>query len=116
MLELVGFGAGGQYATMRKLARLPRLARVLRIMRVVKLIKMIKNNKTVQNSLEKLSMNPGIMRLITTLIIVGIIVHVYACLWFLQSKMSDHGPDTWVSRYDYVNEESKLQYIASLYW
>jgi hypothetical protein len=116
LLDLIGFGQGGQYNTMRKLVRLPRLARIFRVMRVFKLITMIKNNKTVQNFLEKLSMNPGIMRLITTLIFVSILVHVYACLWFLQSKWSEHDPDTWVFRYDYVNELPKLQYIASVYW
>jgi hypothetical protein len=117
VLDLIGADTGtGQYNTLRKLARLPRLARLFRVLRIVKLVKIIKNNKTVQNALEKLSMNPGIMRLITTLIIVSVWVHVFSCLWFLQSKMQDHNPDTWVARYEAQDLEVKLQYLTAVYW
>lgn len=116
-LDLLGADTGtGHYNTLRKLARLPRLARLFRVLRIIKLVKIIKNNKTVQNALEKLSMNPGIMRLITTLIIVSVLVHVFSCLWFLQSKMQDHNPDTWVARYVAQDLETKIQYLISVYW
>ena len=117
ILDLVGASTGGgQVNTIRKMARLPRLLRIFRVLRILKLIKMMKNNKTVQNFLEKLSMNPGIMRLITTLILVSILVHVYACLWYLQSRMSNHDPDTWVARYGAQDTETKILYLTAVYW
>ncbi|CAI2375652.1 unnamed protein product [Moneuplotes crassus] len=112
-LDLLGAGTGGgQVNTIRKLARLPRLFRIFRVLRILKLVKIIRKSAF----LEKLTMNPGIMRLITTLIIVSILVHVYACLWFLQSKLSDHSPDTWVARYSYQDTEIKIQYLTAVYW
>ena len=117
VLDLVGANTGsGQYNTLRKLARLPRLARLFRVLRIIKLVKMMKNNKAIQNTVEKLSLNPGIMRLFTTLLIVSVLVHVYSCLWFLQSKFQNHGPDTWVARYDARETETKIQYLTAIYW
>lgn len=79
IFDLMGTeGTSDQLNIMRKLARLPRLARLFRVLRILKLIKMLKNNRTIQNFLERLSMNPGIMRLISTVIIVAVIVHVYS--------------------------------------
>lgn len=73
VLDLIGADTqAGQYNTLRKLVRLPRLARMFRVLRILKLVKMIKNNRSVQNFLEKLTMNPGIMRLVTTVIIVSV--------------------------------------------
>lgn len=116
ILDVIGFGGAGKYNTVRKLARLPRLFRIFRVLRILKLIKMIKNNKNIQQFLDKLSMNPGIMRLVTTVIVIFVIVHVYSCLWFLQAKMQGFYPDSWVARTDNVMEESQIQYLSAVYW
>lgn len=117
VFEVFGMNSGGgKYNTLRKLARLPRLMRIFRVLRIVKLIKVIKNNKGLQQLLDKISMNPGIMRLITTLVIISVCVHVYSCLWFLQAKMLGFFPDSWVYRRDVVEETPQIQYLHALYW
>jgi len=78
ILDLLGAQGAGKFNLLRKLARLPRLARLFRVLRILKLIKMLKSNRSIQHYLERMSMNPGIMRLITTLIIISALVHVYS--------------------------------------
>lgn len=114
IMDLIGASTGtGSYKNLLKLARLPRLVRVLRIL---KFIELMKKNKIMQNMIRKISMNPGIMRLINTLIIVSVLVHVYSCLWFLQSKVQNHNPKTWVMRTDSIDLEPSIQYLTAVYW
>lgn len=117
ILDLVGFGGNSsQFNALRKLARLPRLARLIRVLRILKIVKVLRNNRSIQNFFDKISMNPGTMRLVTSLIAIGVIVHVFSCLWFLQAKMQDFYPDSWVVRTGSMEEESNYQYLKAIYW
>ena len=44
------------------------------------------------------------------------ICHIISCLWFLSAKLEGFGPDTWVFRHEYMNDDPDIQYMASLYW
>jgi hypothetical protein len=53
-------------------------------------------------------MNVGIVKMITVTVSVFFIVHLMGCFWFMQAKLDDFNPDTWVVRLDYIDEESGL--------
>ena len=76
----------------------------------------MKTNKNIQNFIEKLVMNPGIMRLITTLILALWCVHVYAWFWYLQVTMEDNDYKTWVLRKSAQDENPSIKYLTALYW
>ena len=45
-----------------------------------------------------------------------IITHLFACFWFLTSKINDYDPDTWVYRMKLLDADNFTCYIYSLYW
>lgn len=99
-----------------RLSRLPRLYRLMRILRLFKLLRLFKSNQTFKKIFDLINVNVGIVKMITVLVSVFFLVHLVGCFWFMQAKLDDFNPDTWVVRLDYVNEESGVQYLASLYW
>ena len=40
--------------------------------------------------------NAGVIRMIKMLLIFSLLVHLFACLYFLIAKLQDFGIDTWV--------------------
>ena len=113
---ITGGSGGGNISMMKKLARLPRLIRLFRVLRVLKLIKMLKTNKSFQEFLEKLIMNPGIMRLISTIVLALCFVHVYAWFWYLQITLEDQDYKTWVFRKSVQDQSPSIKYLYSFYW
>ncbi len=64
----------------------------------------------------KLNLDLGIMRLMKTLVVVFFIVHLFGCSWFFLAKLSNFSPDTWVVRYDLLDNPPIEQYLAAVYW
>jgi len=77
---------------------------------------LFKSNKTFKKIFDLINLNVGIVKMITVLVSVFFLVHLVGCFWFLQAKLDDFNPDTWLVRLDYINEDSGIQYLASLYW
>ena len=42
--------------------------------------------------------------------------HIVACLWFFLAKLEGFGPDTWIARSGYLDENDGRLYIAAIYW
>ena len=61
-------------------------------------------------------MNVGIVKMIMVAVSVMFLVHLIGCFWFLQAKLSDFNPDTWVIRFGFMDSDSSVQYLASVYW
>jgi hypothetical protein len=49
-------------------------------------------------------------------VIIVLMTHIFACLWFLTANLSDFSPDTWVSRKNLQNSPPDVQYLYALYW
>lgn len=45
-----------------------------------------------------------------------VVTHIFACFWFMSSKMSDFNPDTWVYRMNMIDSDPSYQYLQSFYW
>ena len=63
-----------------------------------------------------INMNVGIVKMIMVAVSVMFLVHLIGCFWFLQAKLSDFNPDTWVIRFGFMDSDSSVQYLASVYW
>lgn len=79
----------GNSVKLLRLARLPRLYRLLRILRLFKMLRLIKHNKSMKKMMDLIRMNAGIMRMINVAITVFFLVHLVACVWFLQAKFDN---------------------------
>jgi hyperpolarization activated cyclic nucleotide-gated potassium channel 1 len=60
--------------------------------------------------------NKGIIRLVSFVLVVIILSHFAACIWFWVARINDFNHETWVFRYDLMNEEKARLYLFSLYW
>jgi hyperpolarization activated cyclic nucleotide-gated potassium channel 2 len=86
-------GKGARYA---KLARIPRIYRIVRIIRIFKIFKIFKYHKGVKRQLTKLKLNSGTIRVVKIIAAALFAVHVMACVWFMQARLHDFEPSTWV--------------------
>ena len=53
---------------------------------------------------------------VTFLILVAMMLHIAACVWFFIAKVALFAPDTWVARKQIVDEDATLKYEYSFYW
>ena len=100
-------GAKGKTSSVKllRLTRLPRLYRLLRILRLFKMLRLFKTSKSFKKLFDTIKMNAGIMKMITVAVTVFFLVHLVGCLWFLQAKLDDFDPDTWVVRLGYLDKD-----------
>ncbi|MCO4769819.1 MAG: cyclic nucleotide-binding domain-containing protein [Deltaproteobacteria bacterium] len=54
------------------------------------------------------------LALLTTALVV--LNHQVGCLWFAQSALAGHPPDSWVARQGLVDASTAEQYLRALYW
>ena len=81
-----------------------------------KLLRLLKSSKHFKRMFDIINMNVGIVKMIMVAVSVMFLVHLIGCFWFLQAKLSDFNPDTWVIRFGFMDSESSVQYLASVYW
>lgn len=63
-----------------------------------------------------LKLSAGKLKLIMFFLESTIICHLFACIWFFSAKVNMFSPNTWVNRYDWIDESTELLYIKSLYY
>jgi hypothetical protein len=93
---------------------------MVKIFKLKRIISYAQANKNVQKCWKyffgKLKINAAITRMIMCSIIVILITHVFACLWFLTAKFNDFHPDTWVARLGLQDSDPGIQYLYSMHW
>ncbi len=106
----------GGYSSMTKLVRLPRLYRLFRISRILKLLKNKGNNKYLERIQDFLSIRNSVMRMGQSCISIVLFLHITSCLWYFTAKLDNFEPETWVTRYSYIDSDNGTIYLTSLYW
>lgn len=106
----------GQYSELLRLLRLPRLYRLAKIIRILDASSPAGQNRLLDKCKDVLKLNHGSVKLLTTVLMIGIAIHLAACFWFLSAKASDLQPETWVARIGQVDAPASTQYLASVYW
>jgi len=76
-------------AKMYKLIRLAKLKFILRVFRKINFVQAFKS---------KLKLSAAFFRMMFTLMIAGMSVHLVSCLWYLAAKYKNFSPETWVVR------------------
>lgn len=56
------------------------------------------------------------MRLINFFVTVLLGIHLTSCFWFFVAKLEGFSPDTWVTKYGYIDKDAGSLYFISLYW
>lgn len=106
----------GQYSDLLRLLRLPRLYRLAKIIHILDTASPSRQNGLLEKCKDVLKMNHGGVKLLTTVMMIGIAIHVAACFWFFAARGSGFGPETWIVRIGQVDSPVSTQYLASVYW
>ncbi|OMJ89207.1 hypothetical protein SteCoe_8684 [Stentor coeruleus] len=114
-MQLV-FENDNKYNSLLRVTRMQRLYRVLRIAKVLRLIKVFKNKDQRKYINLILKVSIGLERLIYFLLLLGVIIHIIACMWVFLGKMYYDSPDNWISRFRFQDYDNLDLYIVSMYW
>jgi len=106
----------GHYNTLLRLTRLRSIPKLFRLSRIAKMFKHYQKSSMIESVQAMFNLSYAFMRLVTSLLMIVVTVHLFACFWYLVAKIEDFGPDTWVSRYGYMECEVFTCYLTSLYW
>jgi hypothetical protein len=98
------------------LFRLPKLYRLFRLTKFMKLTKALNSKLFLQKIEMILGINESFVKLFTFFITVFIICHIYACLWYYTAKFGNFEPESWVHRYDLLDEEKINLYLKCIYF
>lgn len=79
-------------------------------------IKKLSQNAIVDQIFKKFSMSAGLSRLFNTLMLVLILSHLFACLWYYTARLDKFNEDTWMSRYNMLDADPSKIYLASVYY
>jgi CRP-like cAMP-binding protein len=99
--------------------RMIRITKVIRIFRASKILKIIEHfsdTDTIEYWQDLIMNYQGTSRLIATVFVILIMGHISACMWYFFAKLDDFGPDTWVSRYGWLDESAGMLYLRGLYF
>lgn len=91
-------------------ARLIKILRVSKIGRFTGIFSKFAENSVFLNNYQ------GVTRLLSGMLIVILMTHIVACIWFLSARVNSFEPDTWVFRYNFIDMSTGRLYLASFYW
>ncbi|MBL1211571.1 ion transporter, partial [Geminocystis sp. GBBB08] len=86
------------------------ILRIFRLLRIVRLVLIFHRWESYSH------INPGYIRISKLFIIVIILTHWIACIWFFLAFIDNFPPDSWVVILKIENASVSRQYIHSLYW
>jgi len=106
------------YNSLVRLSRLSRLYRLLRIIRLIRIVKLINVSKIkIIQQLKIMTMfSTSMQRMIKTMILCLVFVHLSACFFFLIAKINDFSPNTWIFQVGLQDADPDVQYLNSFYW
>jgi hypothetical protein len=88
----------------------------LLMFRVLKALFRINEISFVEKIREMLRVNTGVVKVIFFFTNTVILCHIFACVWYFNAVCENFNPDTWVFRYDLLDEDIGLLYLKSLYF
>ena len=119
LLDMLGSDSSAKTSRYNNLLRLARLPRLYKLFRIARVIKAFDHNHT-EGMLDRVQdffqINSRLLKLVKFLLTASICVHLSACVWYFAAKISDLGPDTWVVRCGFANEDPWTVYLAAVYW
>ena len=115
-LWLGGVVDQGTYSELLRVLRLPRLYRLMKIIRILDVTSPSGQNRILERCKDVLKLNHGSVKLLTTVLMIFIAIHIASCFWFLTARTSEFSPNTWIVRVSEPDASLASSYIASMYW
>ena len=109
-------GSRSGYNTLSKLIRLKNLPRLFRMSKVLTLLKNSSSSPILDNIYYFFSLSHSGVRLIRTISMILLSLHIVACLWYFIARFYEFSPDTWIVRFNLVDSSTFDIYLACFYW
>jgi hyperpolarization activated cyclic nucleotide-gated potassium channel 2 len=93
-----------------------RLGRIVRASKFSGLAKTIEESESLTKFQTFLSRHAGFARLLKSLVMILVLTHFVACIWFFLARMDEFHYDTWVVRYGLQDKPNGELYLYSYYW
>lgn len=109
--------AGSNYNYFTRLIRFARFYRLLRLLKIAKVIKVLKRkDRFIECIYKTLHLTPNSERVLAFIVVVVLFTHTMGCIWYFTARMDDFSSDTWVVRYDYMDNTLDEIYFISFYY
>jgi len=89
---------------------------IIRIFRTLKVLKLFKYNTLIFKLVETLNMKPTQTRIFVIVIGAMILVHIFACVFYLAARYKDFSANTWVHNRGSYDDSGSQAYMMCLYW
>ena len=99
-----------------RIARIAKISRIIRISKIVPMIRSMTDSKSLSPIFELLLNYRGTARLFTIFYLIIIISHFISCIWYYIARIDGIYPDSWVARYDFVDDSFSVLYLRGLYF
>jgi CRP-like cAMP-binding protein len=96
--------------------RMARLTRIVRASKIINIMKHFTNSPTMESFVNFLKTYSGVTRLITAVLVVLLVTHFTACMWYYSARLDDFSPDTWIVRFNLQDKDKSRLYTTALYW
>ena len=116
LIIILGTGITGNTDRVMRLIRITKILKIWRLSRLIKVFQISALKKLAKNLEIFLKISQTALKLTISILKILISVHVFSCLWYYSCKIYDFSPETWVSRYNLLDETIPSLYITSLYW
>lgn len=116
LIIILGTSISDNTESVLRLIRLSKIFKILRLSRLIKVFQISRLKKLTKNLEIFLKIRQTVFKLLISILKILISVHIFSCLWYFSSKIYDFNPETWVSRYNLLDENIPNLYITSIYW
>lgn len=107
------------FISLVKVSRLPKLGRLLRLFKLIRSFRLFKKKENVLVGVHRRYFSilmPAITRLVQSLFVTFVIIHIISCFWTISATYNDQDPDNWITRLGYQDTHPLELYVAAIYW
>ena len=118
LVEL-GVGQKTNYSKYDNIVRIVKLRNIIRLLKVTRAVKFLKysQKESLLSSIQNfLKISHSTRRLITTLLMIVISIHIFACFFYYANVYNEFSPDSWAVRYGIEDSPLLDIYISSIYY
>lgn len=99
-----------------RLTKLPRLQKIIKLFRFLRFLKFLKKNVLVAYVSRLIKINNGIKRILMAVFLMILACHLFACIYHFSAKFVDYDEDTWVYRFNLIDEPDSMKYLTAFYF
>lgn len=105
-----------EYSKFLRIFRFSRFTKIFKIVRLLKMVRIFRSKSFVNQFTERVKGNYAISRMIYSISVVLLLIHLASCLWYYAAKLDNEGNETWVYRHNIEQLPTWQKYLTSLYW